>query len=207
MENPNKLRILPLSAEKFKLFGSHRRQYIRRKVNERFNPDCIVPTLKHGGGSVMVWGCFSHAGVGQLEKIEGIMKKEQYHSILQRHAIPSGMHLIGHGFIFQQDNDPKHTSKLCTSYLERKKIADDLNIMEWPPRYPDLNLIELLWEELDRRVRDMKTTSLPGLWDCLNEAWNNIPPQTLQKLIERMPKLCAAVIKAKGGHFQENRLK
>ena len=46
-----------------------------------------------------------------------------------------------------------------------------------------------------------------GLWDCLNEAWNNIPPQTLRKLIVRMSKLCAAVIEAKGDHFQENRLK
>ena len=79
--------------------------------------------------------------------------------------------------------------------------------MEWPPQSPDLNPIELLWEELDRRVRDLKPTSFPGLRDSLNEAWNNIPPQTLQKLIERIPKLCAAVIKAKGGHFQENHLK
>ena len=74
--------------------------------------------------------------------------------------------------------------------------------MEWPPQSPDLNPIELLWEELDRRVRDLKPTSLTGLWDGFNEAWNNIPPQTLQKLIERMPKLCTTVIKAKGGHFQ-----
>ena len=122
------------------------------------------------------------------------MKKEHYHSILQRHAIPSGINLIGRGFIFQQDNDPKHTSKLCTSYLEGKKVAGDLNIMEWPPQSPDLNPIELLWEELDRRVRDLKPTSLPGLWDCSNEAWNNIPPHKFQKLIERMPKLCAAVM-------------
>ena len=56
--------------------------------------------------------------------------------------------------------------------------------MEWLPQSPDLNPIELLWEELNRRVRDLKPASPPGLWDCLNEAWNNIPPQTLQKLIE-----------------------
>ena len=166
-----------------------------------------MPTVKHVGGSVMDWGCFSHAGVGQLNKIEGIMKKEQYNSILQRHAIPSGINLNGRGFIFQQDNDPKHTSKLRSSYLERKKVAGDLNIMEWPPQSPDLNPIELLWEELDRRVRDLKQTSLPCLWDCLNETWNNIQPQTLEKLIDRVLKLCAAFIKAKGGHFQENRLK
>lgn len=199
--------VLWTDESKFELFGSHRRQYVRRKVNERFKPQCILPTVKHGGGSVMVWGCFSHAGVGQLVKIEGIMKKEQYHNILQRHAIPSGINLIGRGFIFQQDNDPKHTSKLCASYLERKKEADHLDIMDWPPQSPDLNPIELLWEELDRRVRDLKPTSLPSLWDCLKQAWNNIQPQTLQKLVERMPRLCAAVIKAKGGHIQENRLK
>lgn len=96
--------------------------------------------------------------------------------------------------------------------MERKKVAGDLDVMEWPPQSSDLNPIELLWEELDRRVRDLKPTSLSDLWNCLNEAWNNIPHQTLQtnipqKLIERMPKLCAAVIKTKGGHFQENRLK
>lgn len=162
--------------------------------------------MKHGGGSVMVWSSFSHAGVGELVKIEGILKKE-HHSILQRYTIPSGINLIGPGFIFQQDNDPKHTAKLCASYLERKKEAGELDLMEWPPQSPDLNPIELLWEELDRRVRNLKPTSLPDLWKCLKEAWDNIQPQTLQKLVERMPKLCAAVIKAKGGHFQENRLK
>ena len=76
-----------------------------------------MPTVRDGGGSVTVWGCFSHAGVGQLKKIEVIMKKEQYHSILQRHAIPSGINLIGRGSIFQKNNDPKHTSKLCAYFL------------------------------------------------------------------------------------------
>ena len=91
--------------------------------------------------------------------------------------------------------------------MERKKVTGDLNIMERQPQSPHLNPNELLWEELDRRVRDLKPTSLPGLLNCLNEAWDNIPPQTLQKLIKRMPKLCAAGIKAKDGHFQENRFK
>ena len=131
------------------------------------------------------------------------MKKGQFHSILQRHSIPSGINLIGHEFISQQVNDPKYTLKLCISYLERKKVAGDLNIMGCPPQSLDLNPIELLWEELYRRVRDLKPTSLPCLWDCLNEAWNNIAPQTLQKLIKRMPKLCTQSLKQKVTIFRK----
>lgn len=199
--------VLWTDESKFELFGSHRRQYCRRKVKERYKPSCIVPTTKHGGGSVMVWGCFSFDGVGQLVKIDGIMKKEQYHNILQRHAIPSGVQLIGRNFVFQQDNDPKHTSKLCTYYLKLKEDIGVLKILTWPPQSPDINPIELLWDELDRRVKDLRPTSLGGLWNSLKEAWNNIGAQTLRKLVERLPKICAAVIKAKGGHFDESRLK
>ena len=69
----------------------------------------------------MVWGCFSHAGVGQLKTIEGIMKKQQYQCILQRHAIPSGINLIGRRFIFQQDNDPKiHKNFVLFIWNEKK---------------------------------------------------------------------------------------
>ena len=55
----------------------------------------------------MVWGCFSGSRVS-------------YHSILQHHAVPSGVHVVGQGFILQQDNDPKHKSKLCQNYLRKK---------------------------------------------------------------------------------------
>ncbi|XP_058810201.1 uncharacterized protein LOC131675290 [Phymastichus coffea] len=94
---------------------------VRRSASEKMTPQCIVPTVKHGGSSVMVWGCFSGHGTGDLVKIDGIMRKEQYKNILVRHAIPSGLRGPGRGFVFQQDNDPKHTSILCRSYLEQKK--------------------------------------------------------------------------------------
>jgi hypothetical protein len=46
-----------------------------------------------------------------------------YHQILIRHALPGGKRLIGRGFVFQEDNDPKNRSKLCRRYLATKEKA------------------------------------------------------------------------------------
>ena len=75
--------------------------------------------------------------------------------------------------------------------------------MNWPPQSPDLNPIELLWEELDRAVRNNRLKSHAELWNLLQNEWKNIKSTTLDKLILRMPRLCKAVIKNKGGHFDE----
>ena len=79
---------------------------------------CAVLTVKPGGGDVMVWGCF--AGDTELFRIQGTLHQHGYHSILQRFTIPSGLRLVGLSFVFQQDNDPKNTSRLCKGYLTKE---------------------------------------------------------------------------------------
>ena len=49
-------RVLWTDESKFELFGTRRRVYIRRSSSEKMLPECTVSTVKHGGGSVMVWG-------------------------------------------------------------------------------------------------------------------------------------------------------
>jgi hypothetical protein len=56
-------------------------------------PACVVPTVKHGGGGVMVWGGFS--GDTDLFRIQGTLNQHGYYSIQQRYAIPSGLHFVG----------------------------------------------------------------------------------------------------------------
>lgn len=47
-------------------------------------------SVKHCGGSVLVWGCISASGVGNIVQIDAIMNAEKYRQVLIYHAIPSG---------------------------------------------------------------------------------------------------------------------
>jgi hypothetical protein len=48
------------------LFGSNSKHYVWCKLNTAHHPQNITPTVKHGGGNIMLWGCFSSAGPGKL---------------------------------------------------------------------------------------------------------------------------------------------
>ena len=82
----------------------------------------------------MVWGCFDGDTVRDLFRIEGTLNQHGYHSILKLYAIPSGLCLVVLSFVFQQDNDPKHTSRMCKSYLTKKESEGVLHQMSWPPQ-------------------------------------------------------------------------
>ena len=73
---------------------------------------------------MMIWGSFAGSRVGDLHRVTGTLNQKGYHSIVQRHAIPSGLCLVGQGFILQQDNDPKHTSTYVrTTSKEKNKTV------------------------------------------------------------------------------------
>ena len=76
--------------------------------------------------------------------------------------------------------------------------------MEWPAQSPDLDPIELLWEQLDRMVRKKCPSSQSNLWEVLQEAWGEISSDYLNKLTARMPKVCKAVIAGNGELFDES---
>ena len=61
-------------------------------------------------------GCFSAAATGRLVRDEGKMKAAMYRDILDESLLQSALDLrLGRRFIFQQDNDPKHTAKITVA--------------------------------------------------------------------------------------------
>lgn len=74
---------------KLELFSRSHQLYVRRCKNEAYKEKNTVPTVKHGGGSVMFWGCFAASGTGCIESVQGTMKSQDYQDILERNVLPS----------------------------------------------------------------------------------------------------------------------
>ena len=58
---------------KIELIGINSTRRVWRKRNAEYNPKNTIPTVKHGGGNLMLWGCLSAKGTGRLQRIEGRM--------------------------------------------------------------------------------------------------------------------------------------
>ena len=82
------------------------------------------------------------------------------------------------------------------SYLRRKTGDKTLTVMDWPPQSSDMNIIEAVWDHLDREINKGQPNSKEEL--VLKEAEYNIPEDYKRKLSKQSPKTSSWC--AKGGH-------
>ena len=123
----------------------------------------------------MLWVCFSHYGVGSIHWIKTIMDQHVYVDILQNIMLPYARDKKPFIWVFQQDNDPKHTSKNLRSGLRTTTI-------------------EYFWTDVKKAVHTFNTTSNEALWMVVKESWERIPIIRCQDLVTSMSRRCAAVI-------------
>ncbi len=71
----NWVKVLWSDETKIQLFGINSTRCVWRRRND---PKNTIPTIKHGGGNIMLWGCFSANGTGQLHHTKGTMDEAIY---------------------------------------------------------------------------------------------------------------------------------
>ena len=148
----------------------------------------------------MVWGCISEHGVGRLIRITGTMRAHDYIQILHDGLLGTfrDRHMSQGHYIFQHDNDPKHQAKLTRAWLRDHHLL----VLPWPPKSPDMNIIEHVWAYIDKRLeqRYPLPRSVDGLWEVIQEEWYKVPKSLITTLYESMPRRVAMLKMWKGGN-------
>lgn len=192
-------RVVFSDETKINRLGSDGRSWVWKRPNQILYERDVTPTLKFGGGSLMLWACISSHGIGHACRIDGRMDAALYTQILEGELLQSIEYfgLRVEDIIFQQDNDSKHTSKMAIECLARNHIS----VLSWPPQSPDLNPIEHLWGYLKRTLAASDPPDgIQELWSRVELEWEKISPSICCDLIDTMPERIQAVLKSKGGY-------
>ena len=120
------------------MFENGGKRFVRRLPEEAYEPECIVPTVKHPP-KVMVWGAITPASKSKLVFIEGNVDADKYIEILQEAHLKQFIRRHPHpNPILMQDGAGAHRA-VKTQEWQRKNGIEVLP--NWPGWSPDLNPI------------------------------------------------------------------
>ena len=88
-----------------------------------------------------------------------------------------------------QDNESKYTNKLCLRCIKNKEEKHVFQLMFWLAHSAELNPIELVWEDLEQKVKAKQSISAAHHEQFL-QARQNYIQSTFSLLLERMPRIC-----------------
>ena len=111
------------SDEKTFFFMKQGRLLVRRYSNETV----VRPTVKHPP-KLYIWGCFCYSHFINLTIFNYTLTGIGYVKILRRGLLP---YLRSHPrkhYIFQEDNDSKHQSRIATTI----KSQNGIRVLDWP---------------------------------------------------------------------------
>ena len=183
------------------------------RIWARENPETVEERPAHGV-RVTVWCGVTIRGIAGpffFEDEEGncvTVNAERYKDMLEQFVIPNlaGMKLT-RGVWFQQDNATCHTARVCMQLLRKKfkgRLISKFGDVWWPPRSPDLTVPDFYhWGYLKDIVYKNKPQSISDLKRNIKEEIRSISKETLQNVINSLPRRMEACIKSNGKHLND----
>ena len=102
------------------------------------------------------------------------------------------------GVLFQQDNATPHKARITMDFLN----VNNVPLLPWPARSPDLSPIEHVWDHLGQKLRGRQNVihNVQDLENALVDEWNRIPENVIRRLTFSMRRRLRACLDARGGH-------
>ena len=131
----------------------------------------------------------------ELVMVDGAMNWHRYIKIL-RNQMCDGV--FGRNFVYVQGNARPHTARDTAAFLDQQ----DVEVMDWAARSPDMNPIEHAWNQMSVWIRDMDDppSTVAELNNAVRQAWTAVRPGRVRTLVESMPHLVRALLAATCGH-------
>lgn len=170
----------------------------KRRYWTRGSTRKVVRVVKHPQ-KIHVWGCFCSEGFGKLFIFKQNLSAQLMVKIYKNALIPSMKKFSfdkDSGWQFQEDNDPKHTSKLAKNWKSENNIPK----IPWPSNSPDLSPIENLWGIMKVKVAEHQPKTLTALITIIRRTWKNFSIDLAQALIQSMKQRIEACRMAKGDY-------
>ena len=190
-------RVLFSDESPFGLQRKRKQQYVYRRRGERFLESCIEERDRHGGGKLLIWAGITFNFKTPLHFVNGNLTAAQYiNQIVNPYVLPFVNR--NPGTIFMQDGARPHIARVTVQQLNDNNVE----ILPWPSKSPDLNPIEHIWDALDRQIkkRPVQPRTRAELRTALADEWQRYPQYKIQRLISSMRRRCQACIAARGGH-------
>jgi transposase len=191
-------KVLFADVKTFEGTGHHGQVWVRRPVGEAANPAYSVAHKPHPV-AMPAWGCFSAHGPGYMAMFEGSLDATALRNIFRDYLLPTVREHFADGdqWWLLHDNDPgRHKSQVLLTWMHNNYVRP----LDFPPYSPDLNPIENLWAEMDKRMASTRADTKEELEKVVAETWAAITAEFCDKLARSMPTRIAQVIERNGAY-------